>query len=143
MSKFKFINDGADPQAQAVRCYLAQHDGIENSWNDDHKDYDAWPRISRWENCREQGYVVWMRNKAGTQINIAWFEHRNSDGICAVKWEQDTLNAPTIDNAKFGDVYKDKYDFSHGVKYGKAAEMAEWIYNQLSAHWTRGKLSKS
>ena len=138
---FNYMNDGAGYQAKAVLAYMEGYDGIEDSWNDKIKRYDANPKVSRWENCREQGYVVFMRSKASPnkQINIAFFEHRNSDNICAVKWEQNTLNAPTIDTAKFGNIYKDKYDVSHEVGYGKAQEMAEWIYEQLATFWNETK----
>lgn len=134
-----FINtDGANAQAQAVLAYLRQGDGIENSWSDEEKEYIAQPKVSRWENCREQGYVVSMRSKGyDKQINIAFFEHRNSDEICAVEWEQVTINAPTIDTAKFGDIYKDKYDVSKGFGYGEASRMADWIEKQLSSFWNK------
>jgi hypothetical protein len=69
------------------------------------------------------------------QLNIAFFEHRNSDSICAVKWEEITMNSPTINTANFGDVYKDKYDVSHSVGYGKILEMAEWIEQQMTNFW--------
>lgn len=128
--------DGADAQARAVRAYLSMYDGIEESWCSEWKRYEAEPQIDRWHNGREQGYVVTMRTaKLNRQINIAFFEHRNSDNICAIKWEQATLNPPTIDSAKFGDVYKDKYDVSHSVSYGQVTDMAEWIYEQLVDFW--------
>jgi len=128
--------DGANYQAKAVLAYLSYNDGIEESWNDECKRYDAEIRVSRWENCREQGYVCYMRSENHKQLNIAFFEHRNTDGICAVMWEQNTLNAPTIDNAKFGDIYKDKFDVSHDEGYGKANEMAEWVLNEFTEFWT-------
>ncbi len=113
-------------------AYLSNADGIERSWSAEWKRYLAEPKVSRWENCREQGYVVWMRNEGrSNQINIAFYEHRNSDSICAIRWEQITINAPTIDTAKFGDVYKDKYDVSKTVDVGRADEMASWIMDEL------------
>ena len=130
-----YFDDGANYQAQGVLAFLKNHT-IEESWNTEKRKYDAEPRVSRWENCREQGYVIMMRSKDySRQLNIAFFEHRNSDQICAVKWEQTTMNAPTIDNAKFGDVYKDKYDVSHTVGYGEVAKMADWIAKQLDEFW--------
>lgn len=134
----EYAQDGAGHSARAVLAYLQMTfgDGIEESWNSEHKCYKAIPRIGRWENCREQGYVIRMRGKtANRQINIAWFEHRNSDEICAIIWEQSTINSPTIDTAEFGDVYKDKYDISHSVKWDRAADMAKWISDELNRHW--------
>ena len=126
--------DAAAASAQACRAYLGQHDGIEKSWHND--EYQARPEIARWYNCREQGYVISMRgpNYKG-QINIAFFEHRNSDALCAVLWEEITVNPPTIDTAKFGSVYKDKGDVSHSVSYNQPYEMATWIYEQLETFW--------
>jgi len=133
-----YFNDGANAQAQAVLCMLKYNIGygIEESWNGQERKYDSDIQVSMWENCREQGYVVIMRSKNyQKQLNIAFFEHRNTDDICAVKWEQTTINAPTIESAKFGDVYKDKYDVSHDVGYGEILEMANWIADELTKFW--------
>lgn len=131
-----FINPNmASPAAQAVLAYLRRHDGIENSWDDESRCL-ARPEVSEWHNCREQGYVITMRSKDySRQINIAFFEHRNSDNICAVEWEQCTTNPPTIDTANFGDKYKTKYDVSKSVRYDQALDMADWIYQRLTAFW--------
>jgi hypothetical protein len=136
MSANLFTNrDGANYQAQAVLAYLSGRDGIEPSWSAEQRRYLADPKVSRWENCREQGYVVWMRGRKGKQVNIAFFEHRNSDNICAVMWEQETVNAPTIETMVTANVYSDKWDVSHTAKYGECAAMAEWIIDQLNAAW--------
>jgi len=134
-----YNEDGANKQAQATLAFLQYFigDGIETSWNSEYHCYDADIRVARWENCREQGYVVTLRSKDyKQQLNVAFFEHRNSDSICAIKWFQNTLNSPTIHTADFGEVYKDKYDTSHDVGYGEAAKMAEWVKNQLELFWT-------
>jgi len=117
-----YMDDGANHQAKAVLAFMQVHDGM------------AQPEVARWENCREQGYVISMKNENGDQINIAFFEHRNTDSICAVEWKQNTTNAPTIDTAVFGNVYKDKFDVSHRVGYGQISEMANWIWSRLEAH---------
>lgn len=134
--------DGASPQAQAVLAYIRQFSDGFGNWQKEFGRYEADPRVSRWENCREQGYVVWMRGEpsSGRQINIAFFEHRNSDNICAIEWEQSTINAPSLDTADFGGkVYKDKWDVSHTVKVGQASDMAEWIVDRLAAFWESSK----
>lgn len=141
-SLFQNNDDGANCQAQAVLAYIRYaQSGIEPSWNADAKDYDARPQVYRWHNCREQGYVICMRGKGRHgQINIAFFEHRNSDEICALEWGQVTTsgNPPTIDTADFGGkIYKDKYDVSHRVQVGKAMEMADWINERLVAFWLK------
>jgi len=114
------MKDGANYQAQAVLAYI-------NTEIEDVK-------ISRWENCREQGYVLSLRNRSTSQLNICFFEHRNSDDICAIKWIQNTINAPTIDTAEFGDTYSDKWDLSHSVSYGEAESMAKWIESEFDQH---------
>ena len=135
-----YLEDGANYQARATLMFLQRNANIESSWNKEYKCYDAEIKVARWENCREQGYIVSLYSQkfgCGEQLNIAFFEHRNSDSICAVKWEQKSMNTLTIDNAKFGDVYKDKYDTSHSVGYGEAYQMAEWITEQLTEFWDK------
>lgn len=131
----EYLQDGANEQAQAVLAlvkYLWSED------NDEHIDTEA--RVGRWENCREQGYVISIKGGIGLeQVNIAFFEHRNSDVICAIKWHQSTINTPTIDvaeNIDFnGEVYQeDKYDVSRSVGFGKVKEMAEWIVDELEKY---------
>ena len=137
---YHYMRDGAGAQARAVLAYLQVKEGVESSWSDDGKRYMAEPKIARWENCREQGYVISLYHHGGrlgssTQLNIAFFEHRNSDSICAVLWCQSTMNSPTIDTAQFGEVYKTKWEVSHEVGYGKPADMADWISNELDGFW--------
>jgi len=132
-----YMQDGANHQAKAVLAYLQENDGIGESWNDKLNCYDARIEISRWENGREQGYIVSLRNSFHEQLNIAFFEHRNSDSICAVEWVQNSMNSITIDTAKFGNIYKNKYDVSHEVEYGFAVLMADWIWDRLIDHWTK------
>lgn len=111
-----YLYDGADFQARAVLMLLQ---GI------CHEDV----KVGRWENCREQGYVVSRGHDP--QVNVAFFTHRNSDQLCAVKWQQSSVNTLNIRTANFGDTYLDKWDVSHSVGYGQIQEMAEWINKQL------------
>ena len=133
-----YLEDGANYQAQAVLAFVKRHGHIEDSWNDELRKYEANPEVARWENCREQGYIISLLNKKGKQLNIAFFEHRNIDSIHALKWEQWSINSLTIDTADFGDVYKDKYDTSFSVSYGEITKMADWIVEQLNQHWIEG-----
>ncbi len=97
----------------------------------------AEPTVARWHNGREQGYVISLRSLDYTkQLNIAFFEHRNSDSICAIEWQQLTMNPPTIESMETGGtIYKDKWDTSHSVDYGEAAAMADWVYERLTSFW--------
>lgn len=140
---FHYMRDGAGAQARAVLAYLQATDGIESSWNHEKGRYDAEPKIARWENCREQGYVISLRGSDYTEgINIAFFEHRNSDSICAVVWNGTSMNSPTIETANFGEAYATKWAVDHTVGYGKAAEMAEWILEKLGSFWTSNQEKK-
>lgn len=134
-----FINpDGANVQAQAVLAYLRAYDELESSWSAEQMRYMAEPEVNRWHNCREQGYVVSLRSgDYRRMIHIAFYEHRNSDSICAVKFElSGLLNPPTInDIPKDHPFYESKYATDHSVSVGKAMEMADWIYDELNNWW--------
>lgn len=133
----KLINDGANKQAQAVLAMLSDFE-IESSFDDLTRKYLASFKLGRWENGREQGYILSLLKKDySRQLNIAWFEHRNSDSICAIKWEQKSVNSLTIDTAVFGDqCYTDKWHVSKSVGYGQILEMSKWIEDQFETFWT-------
>jgi len=145
MNIVNYLEDGAGAKARVVLMLLQSNigDGFDISYNKEQHRCEAVINIARWENCREQGYVVSLRTKDySKQLNIAWFEHRNSDDICAIEWEQCTINSPTIDTAKFGDIYKSKYDVSKSVKYNEYIEMADWIFNELENFWIKNTEDK-
>ena len=136
-----YFSDGANCNVQSVLCLLKHKigNGIEESWNDEYKTYEADIQVARWENYREQGYIVYLTNKNNEQLNIAFFEHRNSDNLCAVKWIQNSINSLTIENADFKNkVYRDKWDVSVSFNYNQAYELAEWLFNELTKHWKEG-----
>jgi len=130
-----YLQDGANYQARSVLMFLQSNSFIEESWNSETEKYNAEIKVARWENGREQGYVISLVNKKQKQLNIAFFEHRNIDEIHAVKWEQNSMNTLTIDNANFDDVYKNKYDTSYSVDCGNVCEMSNWIAKQFINHW--------
>jgi hypothetical protein len=114
------MEDGANYQAKAVLAWIKGHDVM----------FDT--TVGRWVNGREQGYVLSKtislgKGKGINQLNIAFFEHRNSDSICAVKWKQVSTNTINIDTAEFEEVYKNKWDVSYTVSRGEIVKMAEWI----------------
>jgi hypothetical protein len=137
---FNMNSDGACAQAKAILAFLNAMEGIESSYDGDK--FTATPTVARWENCREQGYVICLRSlDFSRQLNIAFFEHRNSDDLCAIKWEQTTLNSPTIDTADFnGECYcGGKYDVSKSLPHGQIYEMAAWIKKELEKFWQSTK----
>ena len=110
-----YINDGANWQAQAVLAYVRSHDsfGIE---------------VTRYENCREQGYIFFLRkyDKSGMhQINVAVYEHRNSDFICIVVNDKKTFHDPI--NLDIWESMKDKYDVTKDFSCGEIVECGECI----------------
>ena len=134
-----YFSDGANKSAQAVLC-LAQelvntdyyHKTFRNIY------------LSRWENCRDQGYVITAQDPYNQHnrinLHIAWFEHRNSDKIHAIKWLQESMvNSVTIDNAEFEDIYEDKFDTSFAVNYNEQYQMAEWIAKEVEKQLTTWK----
>lgn len=127
---------GIGSQALAVMCYLNAHDGIESSWCRQTSKYLAQLQAAPWYNGRERGIVFYLQSADyNNQINIAVFEHRNSDAICALLWTGRTFNPPTLSDVP-NKVYKDKWDVSHEVSYGCAPSMSDWVYNQLNSFWS-------
>lgn len=133
--------DGAQPAAQAVLAYL-RRGFIAPSWCDKRGVYLAQPTVARWHNCREQGYVVSLSAPNRSQINIAFFEHRNSDNICAIVFYAQTLNPPTLSDVP-DDTYKTKWDTSHEVRWDQAQDMAHWILETLTAFWVKPTVKPS
>lgn len=129
-----FHSDGAAAQARACLAYL-QDGYIEASWDETKLEYTAEPTVARWHNCREQGYVISLSTPLYTrQLNIAFFEHRNNDELCAVKWEQFTINPPTIYTIP-ATAYPNKWAISHTEPFNHAYEMASWILTELNTFW--------
>lgn len=133
-------NDGACASAKAVLALIQSGmSGLENSWCKNKGGYLAEPKVARWENCREQGYVVYMRSDNWEkQINIAFFEHRNSDDICAVVWEGFYLNSPTINDIPESHQYnKGKWNVDKSVSYDEIVKMASYIVEELTKFWDK------
>lgn len=129
-------NFGIGTQALAVLAYLNAHDGIEPSYKDGR--YHAEVKCAPWYNGRERGIVFYMRNENHAhQVNIAVFEHRNSDSICTIQWEDTgSINPPSLADIPEG-VYKDKWDTTADFEPGRADKAAEWIYDQLTEFWLK------
>lgn len=129
-------NDGADQQSQAVLAYVRYgSDGIEGAYDAGLNRYLADAKVARWDNGREQGYVIFLRSKDyARQINVAFFEHRNSDSIHALVFERVTFNAPTLADIPEG-VYADKWSTTFSVDVGEAYKMAEFITQALVNFW--------
>lgn len=93
-----------------------------------------------WYNGRERGIVIQMaRDFSAPVLNIAFFEHRNSDSICALEWVRDGgfgLNPPTIESdGKLAYPTDDKFDVAKSVGWLQCGEMARWVYSRMEAHY--------
>lgn len=132
-----YMQDGASAQARAVLA-MVQNLIIDSSWDDRYFRYKAEPSVARWENCREQGYVISLYSESFKQLNIAFFQHRNSDVICAIRWEESTINSPNIESANFNEqVYSDKWDVTFEANYGEILKMANWIEKEFIDFWDK------
>jgi len=136
---FSYFNDGANPQAQAVLAYLGHiTDGVQASWNSDSMRYDADVSVARFHNCREQGYVLSMRSRDyKRQLNILFFEHRNSDSIIIVEFEKCTINPITIDQVpETHPWFHSKYAYDKAFSCGEVYDAASYIVERLEVFWT-------
>ena len=66
-----YFDDGANWQAQAVLAYVRAYSSwaLDGTWDDEAKKYMATLDVGRFENCREQGYIL------NTPTNDMVFEH--------------------------------------------------------------------
>lgn len=91
-------------------------------------------RTAAWYNGRERGIVLSYATNGGSKtLNIAIFEHRNGDSICALRWESEWfgINPPTIgSDGKAAYPTENKHDVAHSVGWGKCGEMAQWVYKE-------------
>ena len=135
-----YMQDWANYQSRAVLAHLQWCWNIEESWNSEYKKYNATINVARWENCREQWYIVSLYTQS-KQLNIIFYEHRNSDMINAIKWEQTDINSINISTIKKW-VFEDKYDSSFQVSYWEYAKMWDWIFETLKQFWIFNNLDK-
>jgi hypothetical protein len=118
-----YLNDGAGELSQAVLAYLKRYVFL--------GDEDVIISISRWENCREQGYVLKVVHCDTEKLNlfIIFYEHRNSDNICVKLYRRNgIINNLNIDIACADENFmKDKYDFDKSFAVDEASEAAKYI----------------
>ena len=122
-----YLHDGADFQSRAVlatlQSLLKYSDLGENPFH-----------VARWMNGREQGYIVAsVSSFLLTQLNIVFYEHRNSDDIVALEWKsKETDNIPTPQDLLDSRLYDDEFsDHAHKVGCLEIREMAQWVFNEF------------
>ena len=113
----KYLDDGANWQAQGVLAYLRYHLDATSivSKLTDTKDWKRpdfpYVEVGRFENFREQGYVLMVTFK-GKRRNYAFFEHRNSDELVVFISDKLTLNTASID-----DIYGDRGKYNYDMRF--------------------------
>lgn len=117
------MNDGANWQAVCVLAYLRSHVYVEV------KNAIASLYVGRYENGREQGYVITLRVGFDLQRNYVVYEHRNFDGICIKIFDEWTLNTPTLEECLKH--FRDKWDVDKEFECGHVIEAAQCIENDI------------
>lgn len=141
MNNLFIQTDNVNWQAQGVLATLRQFEGLEASWDSEKMRYLAEPEVHPWFNGRERGYVITLRSSDyHRKFHIAFFEHRNSDNICAVAFEQHGINPPTINDIPKDHPYMEsKYNYDFSVSCGEFIKMSDWIIDKLEEFWNSTK----
>jgi hypothetical protein len=96
----------------------------------------VWITTSPYGNCRERGFVLSIHHGFISKEHIVFFEHRNSDSLCCVRWKggghiSGVFRYDDIDPAAYPDKYSvtkswDYLDIRSAVDYVKSvvAEIA-------------------
>ena len=122
----KYLDDGANWQAQSVLSYLRSMYSwvVDGTYNREKHFSEADFMVGRYENCREQGYVFSLRYKNG-QRNYVVYEHRNSDNLVVVVFDKLTINTPYGEDV-WGNM-EDKYDYTKAFSCGQIVECGDYI----------------
>ena len=126
----KYMNDGANWQAQVILIYMRHYEDLilEDTYNNDIRCYEASLSVGRYENCREKGYIFSLRYK-GMQRNYAVYEHRNTDNLCIVANNIETINTPSA--ATIYENMRDKYDTTVNFDYCDFEECSIWLIEDM------------
>lgn len=136
-----YMQDGACWQSQAVLAYVRGN--IYHLTDDKYYKTSLRIQVGRYENCREQGYVIsiyFYGKKDGDQEqpskafqrNYAVYQHRNSDSICVLISNTWTINTPGIDA-----MWKDKgenpssFDYDKGFDWDDISGCGNYIIKDI------------
>lgn len=119
MKLSEYMRDGADSYARAVLALLQG-----NIFEEDFKNLNHvfGIKVTRFDNCREQGYTVYLRNKQNKQLNISFAVYRCSDDLVIYRWEGETFNSPAL-----SDMLDTDWDNKTYFAYNKVYEAYEFI----------------
>ena len=122
-----YLSDGANWQAVGVMAYLRSR--TEYAMNTaTHANVFSQLTIGRYENCREQGYIVSCKVNGG-QRNWCFYEHRNTDRLCVVVFDCFSIDTPSKE--KVWEVMKDKYDVTKDFECGEILECGQYILEDI------------
>jgi hypothetical protein len=111
-----YIHDGMPAQTRAVLAYLQ---GL--------YDEDCQIQVAPWVNCREKGYILYSLKPTGEQLNIAFFQPRNGDGLRAIAWLKSGINPLNIDTSGLAEVDYERFKETLTLPYEGAYQMANII----------------
>ena len=87
-----------------------------------------------YSNCREMGFVIQLHRPKADPLNLAFFEHRNSDNLCALRWEGHTpINGGVTPNDIPEGVYPDKWAVAKSWPHLAIADAITWARDQINA----------
>ena len=150
MKLANYMDDGANWQAQAVLCYLrdlaesieskGSYKGFSETLNRE-VDFNIIQEIgvTRYDNCREQGYIFFVKTWKGEQRNYAVYEHRNTDQLCILKRDFYSFNDPL--SPEMWETMKNSSDTDERFSYGQIMECGEWIKKDMIS-FIKEKLNK-
>lgn len=123
----EYFNDGAHWQAKVVLAYL-QYRAEDVYYASQYKTEIC---ISRYKNCREQGYVFTL-NYNGKQRHYAVYEHRNSDKLCVLISNKLSMGTPDVDTM-WADKPENatKYDVDASFKWGDYMKCGDYILEDM------------
>lgn len=86
-------------------------------------------------NCREQGFVLTVDTYGPNlprNINYAFYEHRNSDSICVIKWEgRINITGGVTPSDIPEEVFRTKYDVTKSFDYMDIRGAVCWFMAEI------------
>jgi hypothetical protein len=86
-----------------------------------------------YSNCREMGFVISVCPLgAGAKKNFAFYEHRNSDNLCCIRWEGDLpiSGGVTCDDIPT-EAFPDKWSMTESWGCGEYWKAQEWLEAEI------------
>lgn len=141
--------DGAKSQERAILEMLLDME-IDDAWippTDDERlqsggDISAYEKyktdfaLFRFDNCREQGYMLLDRNSC---LCMIWYEHRNSDSICIARMRTPEKEVDADAFFAYLDEHKpdaDKWNmYEESFSYGEIGKAVHYIVEQFEEEY--------